>query len=70
MILNNKHRDNIIRKARKLIKNEIINYNDLPVGQQESILDEYIEKVCISKGATLADFYFLDGQTLNKLLNR
>jgi hypothetical protein len=66
--INNKHRVNIVREARKLIKQERPDYDSLPSGKRETILDEYLSKVCESKGHTLSEFYFADGQTLNKIL--
>ncbi len=66
--MNNKHRINIIREAKKLIKQERLDYDNLPSGIRETILDEYISKVCESKGYTLGEFYFADGQILNKIL--
>ena len=66
--MNNKHRVNIVREARKLIKQERPDYDNLPSGRRETILDEYISKVCESKGHTLSEFYFADGQTLNKII--
>jgi hypothetical protein len=66
--MNNKHRVNIVREAKKLIKQERPDYDNLPSGIRETILDEYISKVCESKGHTLSEFYFVDGQILNKIL--
>ena len=67
--MNNKHRVNIAREAKRLIKKEIPNFYDLAVGEQESLLDEYIGKVCEAKGHTLTEFYFADGNFLNKILS-
>lgn len=66
--MNNKHRVNIVREAKRMIKAEHPNYNELPTGRYEALVDEYISKVCESKGHTLAEFYFADGKTLNKIL--
>jgi hypothetical protein len=67
--MNLKHRKNIVREARKLIKLEIDGFEELPVGKRESIQDEYIERVCKSKGWDLAHFYCEEGNILDKILN-
>lgn len=64
-----KHRKNIVREAKRLIKEEVKNYETLLSGQKETILDEYIDKVCIEKGCSLSHFYAEDGKILNKILN-
>ncbi len=64
-----KHRKNIVREAKRLIKKEVKNYETLLSGQKESILDEYIDKVCIEKGWSLSHFYLEDGKILEKILN-
>jgi hypothetical protein len=66
--MNLSHRKNIVRNAKHLIKIEIKDYNSRPVGEQESILDEYIEKISIGLGWSLSHFYFEDGKVLDKLL--
>lgn len=67
--MNNKHRSNFARKAKKLMKLENPYYGTLTVGQQEALLDEYISKVCEENGHTLNEFYFADGKFLNKILS-
>jgi hypothetical protein len=64
-----KHRKNIVREAKRLIKDEVKDYDSLLCGQRESILDEYIDKICIEKGWTLSHFYYEDGKVLEKILN-
>jgi hypothetical protein len=64
-----KHRKNIVREAKRLIKKEVKNYETLLSGQKEAILDEYIDKVCIEKGWSLSHFYLEDGKILEKILN-
>jgi hypothetical protein len=63
-----KHRKNIVREVKSRISKEIKDYNDKEVGQQESILDEYIEKVCVEKGWELVHFYCEEGKILDKIL--
>lgn len=63
-----KHRKNIVKEAKRLIKTEVKDYETLLVGQQEAILDEYIDKVSTEKGWSLQHFYFEDGKVLDKLL--
>jgi hypothetical protein len=63
-----KHRKNIVRESKSRISKEIKDYNDKEVGERETILDEYIEKICIEKGWELSHFYFEEGNILNKLL--
>jgi hypothetical protein len=64
-----KHRKNIVREAKRLIKEEVKNYETLLSGQKESILDDYIDKICVEKGWSLSHFYLEDGKILNKILN-
>ena len=66
--MNLKHRKNIVREAKRLINIEIKDYNLRPIGEQESILDNYIEKICVELGWTLSHFYFEDGRVLEKIL--
>lgn len=63
-----KHRKNIVREAKSLIGKEIKDYNIRELGEQETILDEYIGKICIEKGWELSNFYFEENKVLNKLL--
>lgn len=63
-----KHRKNIVREAKHLIMAEVKDYESLPGGQKESILDEYIDKLCVEKGWSLSHFYAEDGKVLNKIL--
>jgi hypothetical protein len=67
-MLNTKKRKNIVREAKSIIKLEVDGFDDLPVGERESILDRYIEKVCEEKGTTLIHFYFEEGKKLEKIL--
>jgi len=64
-----KHRKNIAREAKRLIKKEVKDYETFLPGQKEAILDEYIDKVCIEKGWSLSHFYLEDGKILEKILN-
>jgi hypothetical protein len=66
--MNNKHRVNIVREAKRILKAEHPDYSELPSGSYETLMDEYIGKVCESKGHTLSEFYFADGKNLNKIL--
>jgi hypothetical protein len=66
--MNLKHRKNIVREAKRMIDQEIKEYGSKPIGQQESILDEYIEKVCVNQGWSMSHFYCEDGRVLNKIL--
>ncbi len=66
--MNLKHRKNIVRTAKNLIKSEIKDYDTKLIGEQESILDEYIEKVCNQLGWELIHFYNEEGKILEKLL--
>jgi len=66
--MNLKHRKNIVRKAKKLIIIEVKDYSSKPVGEQESILDNYIEKICIELGWELVHFYNEEGKVLEKIL--
>jgi hypothetical protein len=63
-----KHRKNIVREAKKLISLEIKDYNSRPIGEQESILDEYLEKICVKLGWELIHFYNEEGKVLEKIL--
>lgn len=63
-----KHRKNIVREAKRLIKKEVEDYSSKLSGEQESILDKYIEKVCIEKGWSFAHFYCEEAKILNKIL--
>ena len=63
-----KHRKNIVREAKSRISKEIKDYNDKEVGEQETILDKYIENVCVEKGWELIHFYCEEGKILNKIL--
>lgn len=63
------HRKNIVREAKHLINAEVKDYESLPGGQKESILDEYIDKLCVEKGWSLSHFYAEDGKVLNKILS-
>ena len=67
--MNLKHRKNIVRGAKKLISLEIKDYKSRPVGEQESILDKYIEKICVGLGWSLSNFYCEEGKVLEKILN-
>jgi hypothetical protein len=67
-MLNTKKRKNIVREAKFLIKLEIDGFDDLHVGERESILDKYIQRVCEEKGTTLNHFYFEEGKKLEKIL--
>ena len=62
------HRKNIVRRANRLIENEIKNFKELPSGKRESIQDKYIKRVCEEKDWTIRDFYNEDGYELEKLL--
>lgn len=64
-----KHRKNIVREAKNLIKTQVKDYESRPIGEREVILDEFIEQVSIEKGWSLAHFYFEDGKILNRILN-
>lgn len=66
--MNLKHRKNIVREAKKLISLEVKDYNSKPIGEQESILDDYIEKVCVKLGWELIHFYTEEGNVLEKIL--
>ena len=70
MILTDKHRKNIIRKTKKLIKTNVPDYYKLPEGEKEQIQDKYIEQCCIELGVTLANFYHQEGKILDNILNR
>jgi hypothetical protein len=63
-----KHRKNIVREAKSRISKEIKDYDNKEVGEQETILDRYIENVCIEKGWSLSHFYCEEGKILDKLL--
>jgi hypothetical protein len=63
------HRKSILRKARKLIKQEIENFDDLLGGEKETIEDEYIEKVCKERGWKLSHFYAISGKELDDLMS-
>lgn len=67
--MNLKHRKNIVREAKRLIKNDIKDYDTKTSGEQEIILDQYIEKVCLDLGWDLSHFYCEEGKILNKILN-
>jgi hypothetical protein len=67
--MNTKHRKNIVREAKKLIKLEVPNYNQKPIGERESILDRYINQICIKRGWDFAHFYCEEGKVLDKILN-
>ena len=64
-----KHRKNIVRVAKQLIKKEVKNYETFLSGHKETILDEYIDKVCVEKDWSLSHFYDEDGKLLEKILN-
>ena len=64
-----KHRKNIVREAKQLIKKEVKDYETFSSGQKEVILDEYIDKICTEKGWSLPHFYFEDIKILEKILN-
>lgn len=66
--MSDKHRVNIAREAKRLIKKEIKNFYELEVGEQERLMDDYVTRVCEAKGHTLAEFYFADGNFLRKIL--
>ena len=63
------HRKSILRKARKLIKQDIKKFDDLLGGEKETIEDKYIEKVCKERGWELSHFYAISGEELDKLLS-
>jgi hypothetical protein len=63
-----KHRKNIVREAKSHIIKEIKDYYDKEVGEQETILDKYIENICIEKGWSLVHFYCEEGKILDKIL--
>lgn len=63
-----KHRKNIVREAKRLIKIEDKDYHTKPSGEQEAILDHYINKVCVQKGWDFSHFYFEEGKKLEKIL--
>ena len=63
------HRKSILRKARKLIKHDFENFDDLLGGEKETIEDEYIEKVCEERGWKLSHFYAISGDELEDLLS-
>jgi len=67
-LMSNSNRKNIVREAKRLIKSEVKDYDDQEAGKKESILDDYIEKVCKEKGFDMAHFYATDCKTINKLL--
>jgi hypothetical protein len=67
--MNLNHRKNIVRKAKRQIKNDIKDYDIKPSGEQEVILDQYIEKICIESGWNLSHFYFEECKILDKILN-
>jgi hypothetical protein len=66
--MNLKHRKNIVREAKKLIRLDIEDYESRPIGEQESILDKYLEKVCVKLGWELTQFYCEEGKVLEKIL--
>ncbi len=66
--MNLKHRKNIVRRAKKLISLEIKDYDSKSTGEQETILDEYIEKICVELGWEFAHFYCEEGKVLEKIL--
>jgi hypothetical protein len=47
---------------------KVTNYYELPLGEQEAILDSYIKVVCEILGFTIQEFYCVDEKTLKKLL--
>lgn len=55
-------------KAMRLAILDVPDFFSRMMGEQESILDEYIEKLCLDQGMTLADFYAEDGKVLEKIL--
>jgi hypothetical protein len=64
-----KHRKNIVRQAKQLIKINVKNYDSLPEGKKEVILDKYIGQVCTEQGWTFSHFYCENGKILEKILN-
>jgi hypothetical protein len=66
--MNTKHRKNIVRESKRLIKTEVPDYNQKPLGEQETILDEYINRICIQKGWDFSHFYCEEGKVLDKIL--
>jgi hypothetical protein len=66
--MNLKHRKNIVRRAKRLIKDEEKDFELKHRDEQEAILDSYVERVCIELGWTLVHFYCEEGKVLEKLL--
>lgn len=62
------NRRNIVRKAKKLIKEKEKGFNKLSTGKQETMQDDYIDKVCKEMGYKTSLFYATDGKKLNDLL--
>ena len=56
--MSNKHRANILRRAKKNPK----------WSTNESSQDEIIDEECRKSSWTIGDFYATDGKTLNKLI--
>lgn len=68
-MLSTKQRNNIVRSAKKLIKEEVLDYDNLPEGTKEGIQDKYIEKLCKERGYELCHFYAEEGKKLEKILS-
>lgn len=68
-MLTTKQRINIVRKAKKLIKVKLPDYDILPAGEKETIQDEYIDKLCKELGYKLCHFYNEEGKKLDRILS-
>jgi len=68
-MLNTKQRKNIVREAKRLIKLEVVDYDNLLVGEKETIQDEYLDKICKERGYELCHFYSEEGEKLDRILS-
>lgn len=64
-----KHRKNILRKVKVLIKQHEKEYGMLLDGSKEGVQDIYIKKVCEEMGFEFSHFYAEEGKKLEKLLS-
>jgi hypothetical protein len=69
MRLTTKHRKNIVREAKKRIKIDVVNFEFLPIQQRETILYEYITKICEEKGIEFSHFTLEESKILEKIIN-
>ncbi len=63
-----KHRKNILRKVKVLIKQHEKDHGMLLDGLKEGVQDAYIKKVCEEMGLEFSHFYAEEGKKLQKLL--